>query len=258
MTRIHPTAIVSPDAELASDVEVGAYAVIGPGVTLDSGCDVRHHASIEGPATFGKNNTIYQFASLGAAPQDKKYAGEPTTLEVGDGNTIREFVTINRGTTQDVGVTRIGDDNWIMAYVHIAHDCQIGSYTTIANNVTLAGHVHVGDYVILGGFAGAHQFCRIGPHAFIGMYSGVSRDVAAYVMLGGQPAKPHGINSEGLKRRNFDAGQIRNIKTAYKLVYRSGERLEDALDELESRLQEQPELGLFIDSIRASERGLQR
>ena len=208
--------------------------------------------------TLGRNNVIYPYAAVGGAPQDKKYAGEPTTLEMGDGNTVREFVTINRGTVQDVGVTRLGDDNWIMAYVHVAHDCQIGSHTIMANNVTLAGHVHVGDYVILGGFAGAHQFCRIGPHAFVGMYAGISRDIAAYVMVGGQPTKPHGINSEGLKRRGFDAEAIRRIKSAYKLVYRSGERLADALATLESQLDEAPELEVFVASIKASERGLQR
>ena len=258
MSDIHPTAIVSPKAELDTDVRVGPYAVIGDDVRIGSGTEIRHHASVEGPATLGRDNVIHPFAAVGGAPQDKKYAGEPTQLTMGDGNTIREYVTINRGTVQDVGVTRIGDDNWIMAYVHIAHDCQVASHTILANNVTLAGHVHVGDYVILGGFAGAHQFCRIGPHAFVGMYAGISRDVAAYVMVGGQPAKPHGINSEGLKRRGFDSAAVRNIKEAYRLVYRSGERLADALAELESRVSDAPELELFIASIKASERGLQR
>ena len=258
MTTIHPTAVVSPKAELDTDVAVGPHAFIGDDVRIGAGSEVRHHASVEGPATLGRDNVIYPYAAVGGAPQDKKYAGEPTTLEMGDGNTVREFVTINRGTVQDVGVTRLGDDNWIMAYVHIAHDCQIGSHTIMANNVTLAGHVHIGDYVILGGFAGAHQFCRIGPHAFVGMYAGISRDIAAYVMVGGQPTKPHGINSEGLKRRGFDADAIRRIKSAYKLVYRSGERLADALAVLESQLDEAPELEVFVASIKASERGLQR
>ncbi|MEO1036349.1 MAG: acyl-ACP--UDP-N-acetylglucosamine O-acyltransferase [Pseudomonadota bacterium] len=258
MSKIHPTAVVSSRATVDPSASIGAYTVIGDDVSICADCDIRHHVSIEGPAAIGRENVIHPFAAIGGEPQDKKYAGEPTRLEIGDGNTIREYVTISRGTVQDVGVTRLGNNNWIMAYVHIAHDCQVGSDIILANNVTLAGHVHVGDHVIFGGFAGAHQFCRIGPHAFIGMYAGVSRDVAAYVMLGGQPAKPHGINSEGLKRRGFDSDAIRRIKSAYKLVYRSGERLADALAELEERVADAPELDIFVASIKASERGLQR
>ncbi|MEL7535505.1 MAG: acyl-ACP--UDP-N-acetylglucosamine O-acyltransferase [Pseudomonadota bacterium] len=258
MSKIHPTAVVSSRATVDPSASIGAYTVIGDDVSIGADCDIRHHVSIEGPAAIGRENVIHPFAAIGGEPQDKKYAGEPTRLEIGDGNTIREYVTISRGTVQDVGVTRLGNNNWIMAYVHIAHDCQVGSDIILANNVTLAGHVHVGDHVIFGGFAGAHQFCRIGPHAFIGMYAGVSRDVAAYVMLGGQPAKPHGINSEGLKRRGFDSDAIRRIKSAYKLVYRSGERLADALAELEERVADAPELDIFVASIKASERGLQR
>ncbi len=258
VSEIHATAIIDPSAELAENVAVGPYSVIGAGVQIGEGCRIGPHVVIEGPTSLGKNNEIYQFASIGAAPQDKKYAGEPTRLEIGDGNTFREFVTINRGTTQDVGVTRLGDDNWVMAYVHIAHDCQVGSHTILANNVTLAGHVHVGDHAILGGFSGVHQFCRIGEHAFLGMFSAVNQDIAAFVMIGGQPAKARGINVEGLKRRGYDKAQIRHIRNAFKLVYREGGRLEDALKELNTRAESQPELAVFVRSIEASERGLLR
>lgn len=258
VSKIHPTAIVDGSAELADDVTVGAYSLIGPGVSVGAGSEIGPHVVLEGPTSLGKNNTIFQFASVGAAPQDKKYAGEPTRLEIGDGNTIREFVTINRGTAQDAAVTRLGDDNWVMAYVHVAHDCQIGSHTILANNVTLAGHVHVGDHAILGGFSGVHQFCRIGMHAFIGMYSAINQDVPAFVMTGDQPARARGVNSEGLKRRGYTREQIRSIRRAFKLVYRSGATLNDALAELKSELPERPELSDFIDSIEVSERGLLR
>ncbi len=258
MTNIHATAIVDPQAKLAADVVVGPYAVIGAGVEIGSGSRVGPHAVIEGPTAIGQNNTIYQFASVGAAPQDKKYDGEPTRLEIGDNNTFREFVTINRGTVQDIGTTRIGDDNWIMAYVHVAHDCQVGSHTIMANNVTLAGHVHVGDHAILGGFAGIHQFCTIGAHAFVGMFSAVNQDIAAYVMIGGQPAKARGINAEGLKRRGYTKDQIRNIRSAFKRVYRDGGKLDDAVRALQERLPEQPELTEFLASIEQSDRGLLR
>lgn len=258
MSNIHATAIVDPSAELADDVTVGAYSLIGPEVSIGAGSKIGPHVVLEGPTSVGENNTIFQFASIGAAPQDKKYAGEPTRLEIGDGNTIREFVTINRGTAQDATVTRLGDDNWVMAYVHVAHDCQVGSHTILANNVTLAGHVHVGDHAILGGFSGVHQFCRVGKHAFIGMYSAINQDVPAFVMTGDQPARARGVNSEGLKRRGFSREQIRSIRNAFKLVYRSGTTLSDALVELKSQLPERPELSDFIDSIEISERGLLR
>ena len=255
---IHETAIVSDKAEIAADVQIGPYSIIGDGVRIDSGTRIDSHVVVNGPTIIGKDNHIYQFASVGDDPQDKKYAGEPTTLTMGDRNTIREFCTISRGTTQDRGETIMGDDNWIMAYVHIAHDCVIGDKTIMANNATLAGHVHVGDWAIFGGFSGAHQFCHIGAHAFLGMYAGANRDVPAYTTVSGCPAVPRGINSEGLKRRGFDAAQIRNIKDAYRLVYRKGMKLADAMDEIESRLAEQSELELFLESLRSSERGLVR
>ncbi|MEX0706886.1 MAG: acyl-ACP--UDP-N-acetylglucosamine O-acyltransferase [Woeseia sp.] len=255
---VHPTAIVAGTAVVAADATIGAYSVIGDGVEIGAGTIIDSHVVINGPTRIGSNNHIYQFSSIGDDPQDKKYGGEPTRLEIGNGNTIREFCTISRGTAQDAGVTTIGDDNWIMAYVHIAHDCQVGSHAIFANNTTLAGHVHVGDWVIFGGFAGAHQFCRIGAHAFLGMYSGTGRDIPAYTMVSGQPAVPRGINSEGLKRRGYTEVQIRNIKNAYRVVYRKGLRLADAIDELDARAGEQPELGLLIESLRQSERGIVR
>ena len=255
---IHPTAIISDSAKIADDVEIGPYSIVGDNVEIGSGTRVGSHVVINGPTVIGKDNHIYQFASIGDDPQDKKYADEPTTLTIGDRNTIREFCTISRGTTQDNGETVMGDDNWIMAYVHIAHDCIVGDKTIMANNTTLAGHVHVGDWVIFGGFSGAHQFCHIGAHAFIGMYAGVNRDVAAYTMMSGTPAAPRGINGEGLKRRGFSADQIRNIKDAYRLVFRKGLKLADAMEEIRARLPDQPELEIFLASLQSSDRGLAR
>ncbi len=255
---IHATAIVSDSAVIADDVHVGAYSLIGDGVEIGAGTRVDSHVVINGPTRIGRDNHIYQFASIGDDPQDKKYAGEPTRLVIGDRNSIREFCTISRGTVQDRGETTIGDDNWIMAYVHIAHDCVVGDKTIMANNTTLAGHVHIGDWVICGGFSGAHQFCRIGPHAFLGMYAGVNRDVPAYTTVSGQPAVARGINSEGLKRRDFSAEQIRNIKNAYRLTFRQGRKLQDAIAQIEELSGEQPELEPFLESLRSSERGLVR
>ena len=255
---IHATAIVSAKASIAADVEIGPYSVIGDDVEIDSGTRIESHVVINGPTRIGRDNRIYQFASIGDDPQDKKYAGEPTRLVIGDRNTIREFCTFSRGTTQDRGETVMGDDNWIMAYVHVAHDCVIGSHTIMANNTTLAGHVHVGDWVICGGFSGAHQFCKIGAHAFLGMYCGVNRDVSAYTLVSGQPAVARGINSEGLKRRGYSAEQIRNIKNAYRITYRQGKRLDEAIEEVAALAATQPELRLFLDSLRSSERGLTR
>jgi UDP-N-acetylglucosamine acyltransferase len=255
---IHPTAIVSASARIADDVEIGPYAVVGDDVEIGSGTRIESHVVINGPTRIGRDNHIYQFASIGDDPQDKKYAGEPTRLEIGDRNTIREYCTISRGTVQDEGLTTIGNDNWIMAYVHIAHDCRVGSNTIFANNASLAGHVRVGDWVIFAGFSGAHQFCHIGAHSFLGMYSGTNRDVPAYMMVAGQPSEPRGINSEGLKRRNFSADQIRNIKNAYRIVYRKGLKLAEAIEELERLVDAQPELRIFIDSLQVSERGILR
>lgn len=255
---IHKTAIVSASADVADDVEIGPYAVIGDDVRIGTGTVIDSHVVINGPTTIGSKNHIYQFASIGDDPQDKKYAGETTRLVIGDRNTIREYCTVSRGTAQDLGETRIGDDNWIMAYVHIAHDCVVGNNTIFANNASLAGHVEVGDWVIFAGFSGAHQFCRIGPHAFLGMYAGVNRDVPAYVTVAGQPAVPRGINSEGLKRRGYSGTQIQNIKEAYRVVYRQGRKLQDAISELEARAESQPELRVFVESLRSSERGILR
>lgn len=225
---IHPTAIIDPKAELADDVRVGAYSVIGADVAIDSGTSIASHVVIEGPTTIGKNNTIYQYASLGAPPQDKKYRGERTWLRIGDNNTIREFCTFNRGTVQDNGETVIGSDNWIMAYVHIAHDCVVGNHTIFANNASLAGHVHIDDHVVLGGFALVYQFVRIGQHAICAFSSGVKQNVPPYAMVAGMPAKAAGLNLEGLRRHGFDGGEIEAIKVAHKLIYRDGLLLNEA------------------------------
>ncbi|CAL61520.1 Acyl-[acyl-carrier-protein]--UDP-N-acetylglucosamine O-acyltransferase (UDP-N-acetylglucosamine acyltransferase) [Herminiimonas arsenicoxydans] len=228
MSLIHSTAIVDPKAQLDTSVEVGAYSVIGPHVKIDAGSKIGPHVVVEGHTTIGRDNTIFQFASIGAAPQDKKYAGEPTQLSIGDRNTIREFVTINLGTTQDANITRLGSDNWIMAYVHIAHDCQLGDNIILANNATLAGHVHLEDWVFLGGFTSVHQFCRIGAHAMTAFTAAVSQDIPPFVTAAGNRAVPAGINSEGLKRRGFSSEQIMAIKRGYKIIYRSNLPLEEA------------------------------
>jgi UDP-N-acetylglucosamine acyltransferase len=255
---IHPTAIVDPRAQLAPDVEIGAYSIIGPDVTIDTGTRIGAHVVIEGPTAIGKNNHIFQFASLGAAPQDKKYAGEPTRLEIGDNNTIREFCTFNRGTVQDAGVTRIGNDNWVMAYVHIAHDCQVANHTILANNSSLAGHVHLADYAILGGFTLVHQFCKIGAHVITAVNSVVFKDVPPYVTAAGYDASPHGINSEGLKRRGFSAERIAAIKRAYKTLYRAGLTLEEAKVALAEQCKCAPDLNILLDFLTTSTRGIIR
>jgi UDP-N-acetylglucosamine acyltransferase len=255
---IHPTAIIHPGAKLAPDVEVGAYSIIGDKVEIGAGTWVGPHAVILGPSRIGSNNRIYQFVSLGDAPQDKKYGGEATWLEIGNGNTIREFCTFNRGTVQDVGITRVGDGNWVMAYVHLAHDCQIGSHTIFANNVHLAGHIHVGDYAVLGGFVGIHQYCHIGAHSMLGAGSIVRQDVPPYVTASGNTARPHGINSEGLKRRGFGAEAITGIKRAYKILYKSGLALDEARQAIAAEVEQCPELRVLVEFLENSQRGLIR
>jgi UDP-N-acetylglucosamine acyltransferase len=257
-TERHPTAIIAPTAELADDVSVGPYAVIGDEVSIGSGSRIGAHAVILGPTTIGRDNHIFSFASIGDAPQDKKYRGEKTRLEIGDGNTIREFCTINRGTVQDEGVTRIGNDNWLMAYVHVAHDCCLGDHIILANNTSLAGHVQIGDWVICSGFAAVHQFGRIGAHAFIGPYVGAARDVPPYTMVTGNPPEPRGLNLEGLRRRDFSAEQIRNLKEAYRILYRSGLRLAEAREQLGALAESQPELRIIVEFLDLSERSIIR
>ena len=255
---IHTTAVIADGARLAEDVEVGPYAVIDAQVEIAAGCRIGAHSVITGRTKIGEKTRIFQFASIGEEPQDKKYRGENSALIIGRNNTIREYVTINRGTGDGGGTTRLGDDNWLMAYAHIAHDCQVGSHCVLANGATLAGHVTVGDHVTFAGFSGAHQFCRIGSHAFLGMYGGVNQDVPAYVMVSGQPPRPRSVNTEGLKRRGFSDEQIREIKLAYKVLYRQGYSQQDALDEIRQRSLEQPVLKLMVDSIEAGTRGLLR
>jgi UDP-N-acetylglucosamine acyltransferase len=255
---IHSTALIDPAAQLASDVEVGAYAVIGRDVQIESGTRIGPHALICGPTKIGKNNHIYNHVSLGEAPQDKKYGGEATSLEIGDGNTIREFCTLNRGTIQDVGVTRIGHNNWIMAYVHVAHDCQVGDNIVFANSVQLAGHVHIGDHAILGGFTGVHQFVHIGAHSFIGIATVVTQDVPTYVTIAGNPAKPFGVNSEGLSRRGFNSTAINSIKRAYKTLYRNGLSFDEAKAEITAQAETCAEVKLLSDFLNTSTRGIVR
>jgi len=244
---IHPTAIIDPSAELADDVEVGAYSVIGPKVTIDTGNKIASHVVINGPTKIGKDNTFYQFGSIGEAPQDKKYQGEDTKLEIGDRNVVREFTTLNRGTVQDRGTTSLGDDNLIMAYVHIAHDCIIGSHIILANNVALAGHVTIHNHAILGGFSLVHQFCTIGSYCFTAMNSVISKDVPLYVMVSGHMARPYGLNTEGLKRHGFTAEAIKSIRLAYKALYRSNLTMDDAITEINELATDCNELTLMVD-----------
>lgn len=255
---IDPHALVDPDAELDEGVSVGPFSVIGAGVHIGRGTTIGPHAVIKGPCRIGRDNRIFQFASIGEDPQDKKYAGEPTSLEIGDRNQIREFATVHRGTVQDESCTRVGSDNLLMAYTHVAHDCRIGNHVILANAASLGGHVRIADWAILGGFSIVHQFCRIGEHCFTAMGSAISKDVPPYMMVGGHPARPHGINSEGLRRRDFSAQQISNIKRAYKLLYRSGLALAEASAQIASAAEQSPELRVMVDFLAASERSVVR
>ena len=255
---IHPTALIDPAAKLGVDVSVGAYTVIGADVEIGDRTSIGPHCVITGPTKIGSDNRIHSHAALGGDPQDKKFHGERAELIIGDRNTIREFTTFGRGTSDGGGVTRVGDDNWIMAYVHIAHDCQVGSHTIFANNATLGGHATIEDWVILGGFVGIHQFCKIGAHAFIGMGSLVNADVPPFVMIADRYAEPRGINSEGLKRRGFDPDRIAAIKRAYRSVFMSGKPLTEAKSELAESAQSSDDVRQMLAFIEASQRGLQR
>lgn len=254
----HPTALIHPNAKLADDVRVGAYSIIGEHVEIGAGTTVGPHVVITGHTRIGENNQIFQFCSLGEVPQDKKYAGEPTRLEIGNNNVIRECCTFNIGTVQDVGVTRMGNDNWVMAYVHVAHDCQIGNNVIFANSTQLAGHVVIDDYAILGGFTGVHQFCQIGAHVMTAVGTVLLHDIPPYVKVSGSPAAPHGINSEGLKRRGFSSASVMGIKRAYKTLYRSGLTLEEAKLSIGEQLAEHPELQILADFLNRSQRGIVR
>ncbi|KFN49633.1 acyl-ACP--UDP-N-acetylglucosamine O-acyltransferase [Arenimonas composti] len=255
---IHPSAQIDPGARVGEGVQVGAYAVIGPEVEIGDGCRIGAHAVITGPTRMGRGNVIHSHATIGNDPQDKKFRGERTELVIGDGNTFFEFTTVSRGTADGGGTTRIGDDNWIMAYVHIAHDVRIGDHCILANNATLAGHAVLGDWAILGGFAGIHQFCKIGAHAFIGMGSLVNADVPPFVMVADRYASPRGINSEGLKRRGFEPERIAAIKRAYRALYMSGKPLAEVREQLADAAGDSADVQLMLDFIEHSERGLLR
>lgn len=255
---IDPRAEIDPGAELAESVIVGPFTVIGPGVRIGEGTEIGPHVVLKGPTSIGRENRIFQFASVGEDPQDKKYNGEETHLEMGDRNVIREFTTINRGTVQDEGVTRIGSDNLLMAYTHVAHDCQIGDHTILANAASLGGHVKVQDWAILGGFSMVHQFTRVGAHSFTAMGSAISKDVPPYLTVSGHPARPHGINTEGLKRREFNEQDILAIKRAYKSLYKSAIPLDEAISEIEVLAAESPVLQIMVDFLHSRARSIVR
>jgi UDP-N-acetylglucosamine acyltransferase len=255
---IHPTAIIHPSAKIADDVKVGAYSIVEEDVTIGSGTEIKAHVIIAKHTDIGQNNQIFQFSSIGEESQDKKYKQEPTRTIIGDNNTIREYVTIHRGTVDDNGITQIGNHNWIMAYVHIAHDCVLKDNIIIANGTTLAGHVHLDDYVILGGFTKLHQFCRIGAHAFTAMDTGFQKDLPPYIMAHGNPAKPRTINAEGLRRRGFSREDISAIKKAFRLLYKKDLLLDEALIEMQKLADEQPAVQIMIDFIKQSNRSIVR
>ena len=256
--NIHPTAIINPGARIAPDVEIGPYSIVGPHVEIGPGCWIGPHVVVTGHTRIGARNRFFQFSSIGEMPQDKKYHGEATRLEIGDDNLVREFCTFNCGTAQDAGATRVGNGNWFMAYVHLAHDCQVGNNTIFANNAQLAGHVHIGDHVILGGYTGVHQFCRIGAHSITGIGSVVLQDVPPFITASGDTAKPYGINAEGLKRRGFTANAITELKRAYKTLYRSGLTLDQAKKTLARQVKACPEIQVLLDFLAASTRGIIR
>jgi UDP-N-acetylglucosamine acyltransferase len=262
MAQVHPTAIVDPGAELEAGVQVGPYAVIGAGVHVGEGTRIGAHCTLDGSMMLGRDNVVHAHAALGCTPQDKKYAGEPTALHVGDRNTIFQFCTFSRGTAQDGGVTRVGDDNWVMAYVHIAHDVQLGNHTILANNATLAGHVHVGDWAIIGGLTGIHQFCRVGAHAMTGFQSHVSQDVPPFMMVSGNPLGVHGFNVEGLRRRGFSRDRIGLVKQMHRLLYRDGLTLEAAkaaIAALKGTVEGgDADVAALLDFLAASTRGIAR
>ncbi len=255
---IHPQAIIDPSARLGENVHVGPFSVIGAGVEIGDGSWVGPHVVINGPTRIGRQNRIFQFASLGEAPQDLKYAGEPTRLEIGDRNIVREYCTFSRGTVAGGGLTHIGDDNLFMAYVHVAHDCHVGNKTVFANCASLAGHVSVGDYAILGGFTGIHQFCRVGAHCMTGIATITFKDVPPFILASGNTARPYGLNLRGLKRRGFSEAAIDALRRAYKVIYRSGLKLDQALERLDSMAQEHEEVRHLADFIRQSQRGIIR
>ena len=258
MSAVHPTAIVDKGARLGANVSVGPYTVIDGDVEVGEGTTIGAHNVITGHTRIGRDNRIFHFCSIGEANQDKKYKGEPTRLEIGDRNTIREYCSLNRGTVQDAGVTRVGDDNWLMAYCHIAHDCQVGAHTVFANHATLGGHVHIGDWAVLGGFAGVHQYVKIGEHAMIGVSSVILQDVPPYLLVAGQPCAPHGINAEGLKRRGFAPEAIAALKRAYKTLYKSGLTLADAKAELARQAEEAKEVRSLVAFLETATRGILR
>ncbi len=255
---IHPSAIIDPTARLAADVSVGPFTVIGPHVEIGAGTVIGPHVVIKGPTLIGQFNRIYQFSSIGEDPQDKKYQGEITRLEIGDRNVIREYVTIHRGTLQDAALTKIGDDNLLMAYTHVAHDCVIGNHVIMANGASLAGHVRVDDHAILGGFTLVHQFCQIGRQSFSGMGSVISRDIPPYVMVGGSPTKPRGINNVGMERRGYDPDAILQIKRAFKVIYKSRLKLEEAIEQLATMAEQSPEVLPMLDFLKQSGRSIIR
>ena len=255
---IHPAAIIDSRAKLGANVSVGAYTVIDGDVEIGNGTRIGHHNVITGHTRIGRDNRIFHFVSLGEANQDKKYQGEPTRLEIGDRNTIREYCSLNRGTVQDRGITTVGDDNWLMAYVHVAHDCVVGSKTTIANCTQLGGHVQVGDWATLGGFTGVHQYVKIGAHVMCGVSSVVLMDIPPYITAGGNPLSAAGINAEGLKRRDFSAEQVATIKRAYKTLYRSGLTFAEAKSQLAMQAANAPELKILVDFLQVSTRGIVR